>query len=221
MLHRLKRGPIALLAVAAFVCAAQTASAGHLSSTNQMIRITWRELRFQGLMGIELTCPITIEGSFHARTIRKFKELEIGKITRAVVNQTACTGGTASFLNGVENAVNTLPWNFAFDSFTGTLPRITAIRTLIFGFSVRLRDRTLFGEADCLFMTREESIAAGSFEREAESQITGYTPDFTEAIDEQIIPAINCPRSILWGGSNTRGRVTVLGSTEAIDVTLI
>jgi hypothetical protein len=58
---------IALMrAIVLFDAMAGSAAARNLSITNQNIRATWRELGFIS-SGRTFTCPLTLEGSFHAR----------------------------------------------------------------------------------------------------------------------------------------------------------
>src|SRR5689334_18146864 len=82
-----------------------TAAAGRLSSSSQTFRATFREVRYTG--GFQPpTCALTLEGSFHARTIVKTITTLVGSITRASLG--SCTQGSADVL------VITLPWHLQY-----------------------------------------------------------------------------------------------------------
>ncbi|HEV7773686.1 MAG TPA: hypothetical protein VGO48_10415 [Conexibacter sp.] len=90
---------------AALATAVNAASARNLSTSNQNIRVVWREFSLTG--GIENRCDLTLEGSFHYRTIIK-AVLLVGLITRADLNR--CSFPTR-FLS--------LPWRVGYGLFRG------------------------------------------------------------------------------------------------------
>jgi hypothetical protein len=54
--------------------AVSSATAGRLSTTNTRFRLTWAALRFADATsetGINLTCRVTLEGSFHSAPYAK------------------------------------------------------------------------------------------------------------------------------------------------------
>lgn len=125
----------ALAASMLLALALSTASASRLSTTNQNFRITWRSLEFAG-EGATIRCPLTLEGSFHTRTIAKVERALVGAVNKANVNSANCTNGTIATFNGVERyngttSPNTLPWHLTYLGFTGTLPNITAVIFLL------------------------------------------------------------------------------------------
>src|SRR5215217_2901314 len=114
-----------------------SASARSLSLSNQNIRATWQSLEFRSTVTVR--CQVTLEGSFHTRTIVKSPRALIGAVTKAQVNRAGCTGGTGSTFNGTEryNGVtptNSLPWHITYEGFTGTLPTIGSVRILLSRF---------------------------------------------------------------------------------------
>jgi hypothetical protein len=109
-------GLTAALAFGAFVSAAP---AVRLALSGQQFRATWNKLQFQGFVTIE--CHVTIEGSFHSRTISKVLEALVGYVSRVTVDSTNCTNGSARALTEL------LPWHIRYGGFTGTLPDITGI----------------------------------------------------------------------------------------------
>src|SRR5215212_591052 len=131
----------ALVAALALVSAFSTASARNLSVSNQSFRIAWTPLTFTegGLFNVR--CNVTLEGSFHYRTIVKSLRALLGFITRATVERPSCrtnlgTAASAATWNGIETILgaatpNTLPWHVTYEGFTGTLPNITGVRVLL------------------------------------------------------------------------------------------
>src|SRR5436853_3228582 len=114
-----KLGLTALMAAMLLAAAIGTASARSLSVSNQSFRVTWSKLEFEGGLGIPTQCQVTLEGSFHSRTIAKVLRSLIGAITRAVVKTESCSGGRAT--------VGAPPWHVTYQGFTGTLPRILTV----------------------------------------------------------------------------------------------
>ncbi len=109
-----------------------TASANHLSINEQNHRMTWRELIFVFSVGTAVTCEVTLEGSFHSRTIAKVTNALIGHINRASI--ATCTGGSATVHR------ETLPWHEPYTSFTAVLPRIETVTIGLIGARFRIRN---------------------------------------------------------------------------------
>jgi hypothetical protein len=113
---------LALLAATVMLTAfSSVASAGRLSVSSNLFRVTWRSLEFESAALGTVRCPITLEGSYHARTMAKVNGALVGYITRAGIGTAGCTGGRATAL------AETLPWHIRYRSFVGTLPRIAEI----------------------------------------------------------------------------------------------
>jgi hypothetical protein len=202
----------ALAATLLLSTATGSSSARSLSVSSSNFRITWASLEFsEEFGGSFMRCPVTLEGSYHARTIAKAIGTLVGYITRGTVASTACTGGHMTILS------ETLPWHVTYEGFTGTLPNITRIKQLVRGFAFRME--TFIGT--CLIspepFTGENlnwelygSTAGGVF------TVTTLVPR-TESIAcrnarEEVLRILN------YRGS---GNVTVLGGTARISVTLI
>ncbi len=119
---------------AMFVLAAavSTASANHLSISEQGHKLAWRALEFNASAGSSITCEVTLESSFHSRTIAKVANALIGHIYRASVG--TCTGGSLTV------HTETLPWHEQYNSFTGTLPAITSVKISFVGLRWRIRN---------------------------------------------------------------------------------
>ncbi|HKG39685.1 MAG TPA: hypothetical protein VKB25_11895 [Conexibacter sp.] len=215
---------LAALAASVLLSAAiGTASARSLSITNQNFRITWASLEFVSASTVR--CAVTLEGSFHTRTIAKVARSLIGYITRAIVNR-PCIEGTGSAFNGVERyngttPANTLPWHVTYEGFTGTLPAIATVLVLL--------ANTRFGiEAlGCAVQVGEASDnITGSGAREAGGGLTTLTPvegrNIATVIRTDRDPFGLCPRP---GNRTGRlvgpGNVFLLGTNTRISVSLI
>jgi len=174
-----------------------TASAARLSSSSQTIRTTFASMTFTGGFGTT-TCALTLEGSFHARTITKTAGVLAGFITRAALG--ACATGSATVLAA------TLPWHTRYASFSGTLPNITAINATISGAGWQIRE-AVFG-VTCL---AGGGILSAAFNREAGGGITSIAAGGR-------MPTSCGAEGTLSGTSNS---TTVLGAATRITVTLI
>jgi hypothetical protein len=174
-----------------------TTSAARLSSSSQTIRATFARINFAGGFGTT-ECPITLEGSFHSRTIVKTAGALAGYITRATLGR--CLRGSGTILAA------TLPWHTRYQGFTGTLPNITKINATIAGAGWNIKEPVF--AVECL---AAGGILAVAFNREAGGAVTTL-----EASGES--PTSCGISGALSGSSNS---LTVLGSTGRITVTLI
>lgn len=176
------------------------ASAGRLSSSSQTLRATFARLEFTGGFGTA-SCPVTIEGSFHSRSIAKIAGSLTGHITRSVVG--ACNAGAVTVLT------ETLPWHTQYSSFSGTLPNITNIRANIIGVAFSIREPA-FG-ITCLARSEARQPSTLTLNREGGGAITTVTAGGTVGT--------NCGASGSLSG--TSSSITVLNSATRITVTLI
>jgi hypothetical protein len=155
-----------------------------------------------------IICPVTVEGTFHSRTITKTTEQLIGYVTRAIVNEPRCI-----FLNGMEGLsiqTSSLPWHIRYESFTGPLPTITRLnlRLALVGYIVRA-----FG-VNCLFKSSATSPARGWTERNtATGQITNVTLEKNTTIPRFEGSTFLCPTNGIFEGS---GAVRLLGSSTTL-----
>lgn len=200
---------------AAFILSAAvgTASANRLSVDEQGFRIVWTSLEFTAPeLGVRILCPVTLEGSFHSRTIVKTLHSLIGHVTRAIINGASppCTGGTATVLT--EN----LPWHVTYEGFGGTLPIITSVRVLLIGARFRIDPSGIL--PSCLATTTTTEPISGTIRigREAGGELKS----------EELIPGserILCSSALgeLTGGFQGNGNVTRLGASTRILVRLI
>lgn len=115
--------------------------------------IRWTNLAFIA-GGFRVSCPVTLEGSFHSKTVSKVCGQLIGYISIAQIpvgEEPPCRGGTARAL------AERLPWHIQYNSFTGTLPTIRTIRLAI----PNARFQILAGGITCLVGTMQSNPAFG------------------------------------------------------------
>jgi len=194
------------------------ASARNLSSTSQTLRATWASLEFSAA-GSVIRCRVTLEGTFHSRTIAKVARALIGSITTATVAH-PCTGGEGWSDNGVEatpgGRINRLPFHVTYEGFSGTLPNITLLFLLLSRVSFVIQQGI-----NCTgrYGNATDNIS-GRAVREAGGGITTLTPVLERDRASLVtrIGGIFCPASGTFSGS---GEVTVLGSSSRITITLI
>jgi hypothetical protein len=168
--------------------------------SNNFFRAQYSTVTFSGLFG-NFSCPMTLEGSLHARTLAKVANTLVGYITAAALG--ACLEGTGTILR------ETLPWHMRYGGFSGALPNINNIRANVTGASVRIRESA---GITCLERSVVTSPITITFGRSI------ATRDIYEAPFEGTIPN-DC------GGTarveSDRGQVTLLNATNRITVTLI
>lgn len=199
----------ALTAAAALASAVSSASAAHLSVSNQGFRASWTPLTFSEPFGFfTVRCNITMEGSFHSGTIAKTTGSLIGYITEANVAR-PCTGGEAWVWNGTESFLrtgNSLPWHMRYNGFTGTLPAIASVKLILERpkFTIEIR-------GVCLGTYQPTSQNGAAILSGGTARIQAGT-ESTRPIEG------NCPAGSFNGTSNT---ATQQGTTRAITITLI
>jgi hypothetical protein len=182
-----------------------TASAQRFEISNQGIRATFPALRFAERLaggGPEARCPVTLEGTFHSRTIAKVLESLIGYLTRSIINRPRCT-----FIGGVMDVdlkEFSLPWHIRYDGFIGTLPRIElmGMRFILLEFNLRI-------VTTCEYRSSVRNPARLLFRR---NLTTGQVNELV-ANNSATIPWIGgevlCPGSVILEGE---GAVRLLGS---------
>lgn len=131
----MKRSKLLLASVSTAVLLgafASAASAGRLSYSEERITASWSGIKFRG-GGVTIACEVTLNSTLHSRSITKTNGLLIGYVTAGSVNR--CSGGHATLLR------ETLPWHTTYESFSGTLPNISAIRSSILGAAFRISEQ--------------------------------------------------------------------------------
>ena len=195
----------ALAAALLLASVVSTASARNVSVSNQNIRVTWSSLELSA--GITVRCRVTLEGSFHSRSIVKVARTLIGAITRATIDEANCTNGI------IRPRTETLPWHTTYEGFAGTLPNISALFMLIsrYRFNVIVPGLCTgdYGIANDNITGRANVVVGEITELEPVAGRNRLTLHSGTAF---------CPGSGTLGG---RGVVTLLGTTTRIRVTLI
>ena len=188
-----------------------TASARRFVFSNETFRIAFR-IAGEPPRPELVSCPFTLEGSFHSRTLSKVSGQLIGYVTRAIMIESACRNGQGRFL------AETLPWHVRYESFLGVLPNINAIRGQFIGLAFRLVCERLLN-LTCLYVTEAGRPSRFFLMREFEGMITRFRFDET-ALIRPLIPPSNerCFEAFLFG---TTELITVLGSTSRIFVGLV
>jgi hypothetical protein len=198
------------------IIAATTITAAHanrLAHSDNAMRVAWDGLQ----LGNSFTetfnrCAVTLEGSFHSRTIVKVREKLIGYITRGGFQNNQCTGGRTSVLS------ETLPWHITYQSFGGTLPRIESVLLNLIrsGFGAE------FITNSCKVITTITSpLRVITNVNTVTGTVEGMRVDETARI-----PGSNGPGGMFcnfgsWRFSGRVGTVTSLGTANAISITLI
>lgn len=195
---------VTLVTACALLMLVGSASARILEISNQGIREVIENFTIRG-GGLTIVCPITLEGSFHSRTLAKTAGLLVGFITRAAF-RTPCEGLT------IRPLTETLPWHIQYRSFSGTLPLIERVRFSIVGFAFLIN---LLGTS-CLYRTTAEAPLGTGFLLEEEGTIRRI--NIEELVRIRLSSGIACPSEMTASGE---GRLTLLGNNEPVRIVLI
>ena len=209
MLNRLQLALGGLSAAFTLLIAVGSAGAEPLLVEPAGIRTTWSSMTFSS-RAVTVRCPVTLEGSFNAETLRPTVGAVVGRVTRATVAEASCSGGTARFLSG------SLPWNIEFQGFTGTTPEITGVQLELIDAALQ----ATAGGVTCLYQSSGASPMKGTATiRSGAVEVTGLRADETASI-----PLVS--REILCQlGGNGRvagtGSVTDASGRSEVDVALL
>jgi hypothetical protein len=165
---------LAVTAIIVFLgVVASTAGAKRFETSERGFLVRFGTLAFN-TAGNRVSCPVTLEGSFHSRTLSKVSGQLIGYITQAQVPSTEppCVEGTLTALT------TTLPWHIQYNSFAGRLPTITRIRITLVGARLQLHPRN---SVTCLFGSTQANPFAFDVNVEATGGVNTLTarPEFT------------------------------------------
>jgi len=180
-----------------------SASATRLSVNRRDIRMVWNEMTFRTTSGERVTCGVTLEGELEASTFAKTIDLRMGVITAAA---SSCSS-TIRFL--------TVPsWDIRYESFSGILPEIRALRFKITGFAFNWVGFFY----DCLYRSElSRPLAFEATRNLATSQLTRLDPSSTT----RLTPGGSCrPErdTVTISGSGT---ISKRGEGEGMFLTLI
>jgi hypothetical protein len=201
-----KRGKLVLAALTAALALGVlvgTTSANRIATSSNTFRMAFASMKLIGFATV--TCRVTIEGSYHSRTLSKVAEMLVGYTTKATVQE--CTGGTASIVG--------LPWHIRYAGFNGTLPAITSGNHKIVNGSFQA---TAIG-ITCQFTGTTSSPMKGIVSRNTSTGVaTALRVDETAPIPVSS-GGFGCGTSGRLEG--TSGGITVGGGTASITVTLV
>jgi len=198
---------IAVLSSGLVLMISAVGKAGRFSISSSTFRQTYSTISFEGGLFGTVRCPVTLEGSFHSRTMAKTAESLIGLITRAIVGEAACASGRARF------KTETLPWHIRYSSFTGTLPTITAVKRVSFGARINL---PIEGR-DCFYNAAVPNrYLSIELIKDASGRITQVR--FSADVEPEPSNIFPCPPTVRADGQGTE---TVLGGATGITLTLI
>lgn len=213
-----------VVAACTLATAISTASADRLSSSSQTFRVKWANLEFTGGVA-NVTCAVTLEGSFHSRTLIKRERTLVGYITAATVNQNTCretvllTAAKVIPWNGRETSLGatigqSLPWHVTYETFFGTLPSIREIVFLLTGIRFDIEIPLSNG---CLATYGEASSNISALLR-LTSGVATRLRFFNEAIPRTNLIGGTCPTE---GNFLREGELTVLNGGTSITIRLI
>lgn len=200
MRTRSKLALIGLGATLLMAFAIGTASARNLSISNQNIRMTFNNIEL-GIEGVSTTsCHVTLEGSFHSRTLPKTPETLVGLLTR--VANGSC--------NNPVTILGTLPWHIRYTGFSGTLPNITLIIARAIGASFQVEPGL---GIRCLM---RNNLQFRAIRNTASGELSGIEIPTQEVS----LTGAFCPATGALA-SNGNGSIMLLGATTRLTVTLI
>lgn len=163
---------LAALTAAVFMSlAVGSASARRIEVSERNFLAAWNPLHFRDEGGHNVACGVTLDGSFHSRTISKVSGQLVGLVNQAIVAN--CSPGTGRALT------ETLPWHIQYNSFSGVLPRIETLRIQMVGAKFRVTE----GSLGCLSATTQASPGFGDINVEAGGKVTSM-----RALEEFTIP---------------------------------
>jgi hypothetical protein len=226
--YNVRRLAASITAVMMLALAVGTTSARELAVSEQSIRVSWASLEFGSSLAT-IRCRLTLEGSFHSRTIAKVERRLIGAITAGIIAH-PCTNGEAWVDNGRETeplgtAPQKLPFHLTYENFTGTLPNISSIGLLLSRISFVLQATSFGISARCRYGRIEDNISAtasrtvGGATNGAITSISPVAGRNTARLVEGLLNGGLCPATGSFTG--TTGPVTGLSNPATISITLI
>jgi hypothetical protein len=203
------------LAALVLLAAVETATARSFDPSAQEFRFVWNPLTFSVNEGLGIVrCAVTLEGSFHSRTIAKSAGSLIGYVTSSAIGpNNVCVGGTGTVLS------ETLPWHVRYQAFEGALPRITGVKLRFIGIAWRIAIPSI--GFTCLFLSTVAGPAGATLQLAA--PVEGRSRITTVRADESL--PVRAVSGTLCEGISVRfigeGSVTQSGTATALSLTLI
>jgi hypothetical protein len=203
-----------LITALALAAAVGTANARRLAMSENHFLSHFRTLTFAA-GEFNIICAVSIEGSFHEKTLEKVANSLVGYISEARVKR-PCTQGEAWIQDTQERGAGepeSLPWHITYERFIGALPNITGIElllpTALFLVEVGIK---------CVYRATTTSPMKGIITREAGGRVTGLRANEAKPIPKTEPSNFLCPPSGNLIGTGIVG--TQVGYRE-ITVTLV
>jgi hypothetical protein len=204
----------ALIAACALAAIVGTANARRLALSENHILSHFPALTFEGGAGLNVICAVSIEGSFHSRTLEKVVRALIGYISEARVKR-PCSGGEAWTLTAQEGRPESLPWHILYERFIGALPSIQGIELTLDNAAFLV---SIPGLCEALFRASTTSPMRGIVNREAGGRVTELRVNETSRIPRTVTLSGFCPNTGVLKG---RGIVGTQVGYSPITVTLV
>jgi hypothetical protein len=199
---KLVMGGLAAAMLLAF--AVGTASARRIQVSEQRFYFIWSSLEFEFGTGSAISCPVTLLGSFHSRTIAKVSGQLIGYLTHVDVREASCS---------MRALIETLPWHVQYNSFAGPLPAINRVRLAL------VNARFLFGGIACLYTATQARPAFADIPLSG-GEASTLTASGAMPLAARLVEFLECPENINFLGTGNV-RAGSESSTTRIRVTLV
>jgi hypothetical protein len=205
-----------LITALALAAAVGTANARRLAMSENHFLSHFRALTFESSSGTVI-CAVSIEGSFHEKTLEKIARSLIGYISEARVKR-PCTNGEAWIQDTQERGAGeseSLPWHILYERFIGALPNITGIEVTLDNALFLL---VAFGGVRCVYRASTTSPMRGIVNRNTTTgNATSLRSNETSRIPK-VEGSFLCPSTGALVGEGIVGKQ--VGYTE-ITVTLV
>lgn len=189
----------ALIAATVLATAVGTAGARRLGASEIFFLNHYRATSFTG-GGFTVVCAVSLEGSWHSRTIEKVARSLVGYVTEVRVKRPCISGGEGWAMTAQEGRTETLPWHILYERFIGALPNITGIEYT--GDNAQYLVNA--AGVNCLYAATSASPTKGIVNREEGGKATALRINEAVAIPEKEGNAF-CPSSGRFVGSGIVG----------------
>lgn len=172
---------------------------------------------------VAVECPVTLEGSFHSRTLTKVVRGLVGYFSRTAVNEAGCRATIGPEqeveLPGVKLRflTETLPWHLQYTFFTGVLPRIASVGVQLVGLALEVYELPI--GTRCLYRASVEVPMRYRFVLGEGGRVLRLESEAGAPLVPFVRGGLLCAtEGMAYTGAHA---VTQLGSTSALSVTLI
>jgi hypothetical protein len=185
-----------VIAATALAAAVGTANARRLALSENHILSHFRAMTFESGGGITVVCAISLEGSFHSRTLEKVIRSLVGYVSEVRIKR-PCSGGEAWILSAQEGRTESLPWHLLYERFIGALPNISGIELTLDNAAFL---NSIPGICECLYKATTASPMRGIVNREVGGRVTSDRVNETTRIPLNLRLSGVCPASAILKG---------------------